>query len=539
MSRSLRFAISAVLTCVALGEVGCARRETPVEQGVRTQTLLLGNGAEPADLDPQVVTIYTDQNIMMALFEGLTAIDETSSRAVPAAAERWEVSPDGLVWTFHLRPNLQWSNGEPLTADDFVQSWRRILTPAFAAEYSYLLFAVKNAEAFTRGEIKDSATLGFTAPDARTVVLTLARPTPYLPTLVAQPPWFPVNPRVLAKFNAQATRGTAWTRPGNHVGNGPFLLKSWSPNAQLRVERNPHYWDAAHTHLQAIVFFPIENPEVEERSFRAGQLHLTASIPLAKIATHRQRDPSQLRSDPFLQTAFIRFNVTRSPFDDPRLRRALALAIDREALARTVLNGSRPPAFSFTPPGTGGYSSRAQVKTDVAAARQLLAEAGHANGSGLPAFELLVRSDELQPKVAEALQAMWQRELGVRVTIAAVEQKIWIQNQQTLNYTISSATWAGDFLDPVTFLDLFVTGGGTNWTGWGNAGYDRLIAEAARTTDPVPRENAFQQAETLLLQESPITSLYFGAQNYLIHPSVKNWDPALLGFHRYQRVELQ
>jgi len=462
-----------------------------------------------------------------------------TSQAVPAAAERWEVSADGLVWTFHLRPGLQWSNGEPLSADDFVQSWRRMLTPALGAEYSYLLFPVKNAAAFNHGEIHDPAALGFAAPDARTVVLTLAQPTPYLPVLVAQPPWFPVNPRVLTKFEAWTKRGTAWTRPGNHVGNGPFVLEEWTPNARIRVGRNPRYWDAAHTRLNRIVFFPIESPEVEDHSFRAGQLHVTSSVPVAKIASYRQHEPALLRSDPFLQTAFLRFNVTKPPLQDRRLRRALALAIDREALARSVLNGSRSPAGSFTPPGTGGYTSRARVGQDLATARQLLADAGHPEGRDLPVFELLVRNDELQPKVAEAIQAMWQRDLGVRVTIAAVEQKTWIQNQQTLNYTISSATWAGDFLDPVTFLDLFVTGGGNNWTGWGDPAYDRLIAEAGRTADPAHRQEFFQKAEALLLEAAPVTPLYYGAQNYLIQPTVKNWLPALLGFHRYQFVELR
>ena len=350
MSRALLLLSAAVLLAAA---PGCSRRETPARAGVREQTLLLGNGAEPEDLDPQTVTAYTDQNILLALFEGLTAIDEKTSQAVPAAAESWESSPDGLVWTFHLRAGLKWSDGDPLAAGDFVQSWRRILSPPLGSEYAYLLYPVRNAEAFNRGKLSDPAELGFSAPDPRTVRIRLTHPTPYLPILVAQPPWFPINPRVLARFGAMDRRGTAWTRPGNLVGSGPFALRGWTPNARIEVVKNPLYWNAATVTLRGIVFFPTESPEVEERDFRAGQLHITHALPTSKLAVWRRDSPASLRSDPFLQTFFLRFNVRRPPFDDPRVRRALALAIDRDSIARNVLSGSFPAAGTFTPPGCG------------------------------------------------------------------------------------------------------------------------------------------------------------------------------------------
>jgi oligopeptide transport system substrate-binding protein len=255
---------TAILGAAALLAVtGCARRETPAASAVRAQTLLLGNGAEPEDLDPQIVTIYTDQNILLALFEGLTAIDEKTSQAVPAAAQSWESSPDGLTWTFHLRAGLRWSNGEALTADDFVQSWKRILSPGLASEYAYLLYPIKNAEAFGQGTVADPGALGVSAPDARTVRIELARPTPYLPLLVAQPPWFPVNSRVLDRFGAMTKRGTQWTRPGNLVGNGPFTLDEWVPNAHILVGKNPDYWNSGTVSLRQIVFFPTESPDTE------------------------------------------------------------------------------------------------------------------------------------------------------------------------------------------------------------------------------------------------------------------------------------
>jgi oligopeptide transport system substrate-binding protein len=536
-SGALRAAGAAVLLALLAGP-GCARRAAEARAAIDSQTLLLGNGAEPEDLDPQVVTAYTDQNILLALFEGLTAIDETTSLAVPAAALSWEPSADGLAWTFHLRDGLRWSNGEPLTADDFVQSWRRMLRPAFGAEYAYLLYPIRNAEAINQGRAADPARLGVSAPDARTVRIELERPTPYLPILAALPPWYPVNPRVLARFGAMDRRGTRWTRPGNLVGNGPFALEAWEPNARIAVARNPDYWGAGTVALRRIIFFPTENPGTEERDFRAGQLQVTYSLPVGKIAEYRRRDPGLLRVDPFLQTFYLRFNVRRPPFDDPRVRRALSLAIDRDALARDVLAGAYAPAHSFTPPGCGAYTARARVDFNPGEARRLLAEAGHAGGEGVPPIEVQARNDEVQPPVMEAIQAMWRHELGIHVTLATLEQKTWLQNQQTLDYAVSTAGWAGDFLDPVTFLDLFVTGGGNNWTGWGDAAYDQAIARAAAERDPQARLEVFQGAEERLLAEGPVAPLYFGARAYLIRPEVRGWAPALLGYHRYALVRL-
>lgn len=509
-----------------------------MDVATREHTLLLGNLSEPTDLDPHTSVTYTDQNVMIALFEGLTALDEKTSRAVPAAAERWDISPDALVYTFHLRPSARWSNGDPLTARDFAFSFERILSPALGAEYAYLLWPIRGAAAFNRGELKSFADVGVTVVDDHTLRLELARPTPYLLALAANPAWFPVHRGTIEKFGGSTARGTAWTRAGNLVGNGAFTLTEWSPNARIVVTANPHYWDAANNALKRVVFLPTDNPDVEERGFRTGQVHVTYSIPVEKIARYRETQPAQLRLDPFLQTFFLRFNVTKPPLDRPEVRRALALALDREAIARSVLRESRLPAPHFTPPGCAGYTAQARVDFDPAAARQLLAQAGFPDGNGLPTLELQVRNDDTQPKVAEAIQAML-GQIGVRVSLAPLEQKTWLQNQQTLGYTIAFSAWVGDFADPATFLDLFAGGGGNNWTGWADADYDRLLQEAARTHDSAARFALFQRAESRLLDLSPITPLFFGARTYLIHPAVKHWEPALLGFHRYQKVRLE
>ena len=531
-----------VVICIlsfVLGFTACAKRETPVEEGIRTHTLLLGNKAEPGDLDPQISTAVTEGTIQMALFEGLTALDEKTGRAVPAAAERWEASPDGLRWTFHLRTGLAWSNGDPLTADDFVQSWRRALAPALASPNAYLFSAVKNADAFNAGKLTDPAALGFSAPDERTVVIVVTQPTTILPLLTATTCWFPLNPRALARFDALGKRGPAWTRPGNLVSNGPFTLTEWTPDARLVVSKNPRYWDESRTQLERIVFFPIGSDDVEERNFRAGQVHLTYGLPLAKLAGYRDRAPDQLRVDPLLGVRYLSFNCGKPPLDNPKLRRALALAIDREAISRAVYFGAWAPAHSFTPNPCGDYVPRARIDLDFDAARRLLAEAGYPGGRGLPVLPVQVSNDTNTPRAAEALQAMWKKELGVAVTIEPFEQKTFLQNLQSKNHLIGLSGTGADFVDPIEFLCLLASDSGSNDTGWSNPAYDRLLNQAARTVDAAARLEIFHQAEAMIFAETPLTPLVFHSKTYLAHPAVKGWEPAPLGLRRYQFVRLE
>lgn len=538
MSRRLFSLLCSTLFLALLAGTGCTPRETPAEAGQRTGTLLLGNGAEPADLDPQIVTAYTDMNIMLALFEGLTALDERTGQPVPGVATAWEQTPDGLGWTFHLRPEARWSDGTPLTAEDFVYSFRRILAPSLASEYAYMLYPLKNARALNTGQLTDTIALGVRARDAHTLELTLAEPCPWLLALTAHQAWFPVQRATIEKFGAMAQRGTRWTRPENFVGNGAFRLQEWTPNARLVATRNPHYWDAAHTRLQKLVFFPNENLATEEKNFRAGQLHLTYDLPPEKIAAYRATAPNRLRIDPFLETFFLRLNVLRPPLDDVRVRRALALALDRATLCRTVLRDSRLPAVAFTPPDTAGYTAQAAIPFDPSEARRLLAEAGYPQGQGFPTLEVQIKSDDIHRSVLEAIQQMWQHELGIQITLAPLEQKTWLANQQAMTYQLCSSRWIGDYVDPNTFLDMWVTGGGNNETGWTRPAYDRLIAESARTLDTTRRHALQQQAEALLLDEVPVIPIFHGTRVFLKHPAVKNWSASLLGLHRYQYVEL-
>lgn len=525
--------------CLFLALAGCARRESPAEAGIRTQTLLVGNAAEPADLDPQTMNAFTDSHIAYTLFEGLTRLDPKTSAAVPLAADRWEVSPDGLVYTFHIRPGARWSNGDPLTAGDFVYSFQRILTPAFAAVYSYMLWPIKNAEAFNDGKITDFSLVGVDAPDAATLRVTLERPTPYLPALASHTTWLPVHRPVIEKFGRMDERGTKWTRPGNLVGNGAFTLDEWTPNARVVVVRNPMYWNAAKTRLNRIELFPFEQAGVEELNFRSGQLHATYSLPTSKIAAYRTHNPPDLRIDPVLSTFYLFINVTRPPFDNPKLRRALTHALDRESISRDVANGVYPPARSLTPPNCGGYTSRAQVTDDFVLARRLLAEAGYPGGRGLPVIEVQCYDKEVTLRILEAIQSMWLRELGVHITIAQLEQKTLFQNQQSLNYTIAFSAWIADFPDPATFLGTLVTGCGNNWAGWSNREYDGLINEAAATADNGRRLELFQKAEAIMLDEAPLIPLYYQDQVYAINPAVRGWTTTVVGFHEFENIWLE
>jgi oligopeptide transport system substrate-binding protein len=524
---------------VVIFAAGCAKRESPAEEGIRTKTLLLGNGAEPQDLDPSTCSLYTDENVLMALFEGLTCIDEKTSQAVPGVAERWDVSPDGLVYTFHLRADAKWSNGDPVTADDFLYSFHRILSPGLASEYSYMFYFIRNAEAFNGGKLSDFAQVGAKALDARTLQLTLDHPCPFLPAVAAHESWFPVHRPTIEKFGKMDQRNSRWTRPENFVGNGPFMMKEWSPNSRLVVTKNPFYWDAANNHLNAVVFFPTDDIATDENNFRANQVHLTYQLLPDRIEYYHREAPQFLRIDPFIETEFLVFNVTKPPLNDPRVRQALARAIDRVAIARDVLYGSCQPANALTPPNTAGYTPKAKIPTDFDAARKLLAEAGYPGGKNFPTLEIQTKNDNIWRAVVEAIQEMWKRELGIHVEIASLEQKTWLSKAQALNYQISFYRWGGDYNDPSTFLYLFKSGSGNNNTGWANADYDRLNNEADHAADPATRNALLQQAEALLLGEAPIAPIYYGTRTYLIQPYVKGWVPALLGFHRYQLIDLE
>jgi oligopeptide transport system substrate-binding protein len=518
---------------------GCAKRETLVEIGDREQILHIGNGTEPQDLDPDVVTGVQEFHIIMSLLEGLVAEDPVDEHPIPGAAEKWDISPDRKVYTFHLRANGKWSNGDPVTARDFWESYKRILTPSLGSEYSYMHYVVKNAEAYNEGKITDFNQVGYKVIDDHTLQITLNNPTPYFLSMLTVQSWYPVHMPTVAKYGDPYQRGNKWTRPGRYVGNGPFVLAKWRVNDVIEVRKSPTYWDRDRVRLNAIRFYPIESDDTEERSFRAGQLHVTLTVPLSKIDYYKANHPDLITIGPYLGTYFYRVNVTKPPLNDKRVRQALAMAIDRESIVKDVMKGGQLPAFNLTPPGTAGYTCRAHLKEDITEAKRLLAEAGYPDGKGMPPIELLYNTSEAHRTVAEAIQQMWKTKLGIDARLANQEWKVYLDSQRSLNYQVCRGSWIGDYVDPNTFLDMWLTGGGNNETGWSNPEYDRLIAQAAATVDPQQRLEVFQKAEAILMDEMPEIPIYFYTRVCLQRPEVKGWYPTLLDNHNYKFVYLE
>ncbi|RKX34602.1 MAG: peptide ABC transporter substrate-binding protein [Verrucomicrobia bacterium] len=527
------------LLVIAFIFLGCGKRETHVESGIRDGILHVGNGTEPQDIDPQTVTGVPEHNIITAVLEGLVREDPVDLHPVPGVAESWEISEDGRVYTFHLREDAKWSNGDPVTATDFVLSYRRMLTPTLGAEYSSMLHYVVNAREFNAGELTDFSRVGFKAPDDRTLEITLKNPTPFFLNLLNHYSWFPIHIPTVEKFGGLDRKGTKWTLPGNFVGNGPFNLKDWRMSQMITVEKSDTYWDRDNVSLNEIRFYPIESQDTEERMFRTGQLHYTNSIPLSKIDVYKAENPDLLHIDPYLGTYFLRANVTEPPFDDVRIRRALALAIDRESLVTNVTKGGQIPAYHFTPPGTAGFTARARLEGDLETARQLLTDAGFPNGEGLPRLELLYNTSESHRVLAEALQQMWRKRLNIDVSLVNEEWKVYLDSQDTLSYQICRGGWIGDFVDPHTFLEMFVTDGGNNDTGWSNDRYDELTQLALKAPDDVARFEIYQEMEAILMEELPIIPIYFYTKVNLRQPSVKGFHPTILDHHPYQHIYLE
>ncbi len=521
----------------ALLASACAGESPVVVEGARG-VLLMGNGAEPQDLDPHIVTGVTEHNIISALLEGLVSEHPKTLAPVPAVARAWTISADGKTYRFQLREDARWSNGDPVSADDFVFSWRRLLSPRLGAEYAYQLYPIVGAEAYHRGTLDDFGKVGVGALSAHALEVRLRYPVPYFLSLLSHFSAFPVHPPTIARFGEPDQRGSRWTRPGNYVGNGPFALRSWRLNHHIAVERNPHYWDAATVSLNGIRFLPIDQAQTAERMFRTGALHLGSGLPVDKISVYQRDYPQFIRITPYFGTYYYIFNTRREPFTDPRVRRALSMAINRRQLVERVVQGGQLPALAFTPPADGGFVPEAGITEDIAAARALLADAGYPQGNGFPAVELLYNTSENHRKIAVALQQMWRQALGISVVLSNQDWKVYLSSRRSGNFDIARAGWIGDYLDPNTFLDLMVSHSGNNHTGWGSPQYDALIAAAAETSDRAARDALFQRAERMLADASPVLPIYWYTNIALIRPEVRGWHANLLDRHPYKHVSL-
>jgi len=511
-----------------------------LDEATRNKILLINEGGEPRSPDPQAALGVPTHHIIMGLIEGLVGCHPTDqSKEVPAMADRWEHNNDCSVWTFHIGEDRKWSNGDPITAQDFVFSYKRILTPTFGAQNVDRLFVMKGAEDYFKEKITDFDQVGVKALDDHTLQIELVGPTPYFLSLLQHYAWFPVNSKTILKFGTISDRDTKWTLPENFVGNGPFKLKSWKSNDVIEMVRNPLYWDAATVKLNGINFYLIENQSTQDRAFQAGQLHKTYGLQLDKVPYYRLRRPEYLRIDPYEGVYFYRLNVERKPLDNPKVRMALNLTVDRETIVKNITRQNEQPATGLTPPGMGDYQILKVITYDPDKARQLLAEAGYPDGKGFPKFDILINTSEVHRAVAEAIQQMWKEELNINVGIENQEWKVFLDTQNNINYDIARFGWIGLFMDPMTFLDIWTTGNGNNNTHWSDPEYDELIRQAARTGDAKARLDFLHQAEELFLSNPPVVLIYWYTRGYLMQPLVENWNPLAFDNHNYKFIDLE
>jgi oligopeptide transport system substrate-binding protein len=498
--------------------------------GAQPQVFRINNLAEPESVDPGIVTGVPEHRIVSNLFEGLATNDPKDLSPQPGMARSWSISKDGLTYTFTLR-DATWTDGRKVTAHDFVYAWERVLNPKLGAKYAQQLYYLKHGEDYNKGKVTDFRQVGVRAADDRTLVVTLHAPTPYFLFLTTFYTLYPVP-----RWTIEA-HGTDWVKPGKIVSNGPFRLASWVPQRELVLEKNPAHWDAATVKLDRVVFIPTDDLNTAYKQFQAGESDWCTSVPPAQIDAAKQRP--EYYATPYLGTYFIRFNVTKPPFADVRVRKALSMAVDREALTRFVTKAGEIPTTSFVPASLSGYEGPRGPGLDPAAAKKLLAEAGFPGGKGFPKTELLYNTSEQHRAITQAIQQMWKEHLGIDVELVNVEWKVYLAKLSSLDYQISRGGWIGDYPDPNTFLDMWISGGGNNRTGWSNKRFDELIARA-QTLAGRERMTLLAEAEKILVvDEAPILPLYTYVNKGMLSRKVKGWQPNILDQHPLKFISIE
>lgn len=544
--RPQRRAFLSALLCGLLA--GCGGRQeagqparVPVggasgKERAAVQVLRKGNGAEPESLDPHRAESVTAANILRDLFEGLV-LETEDGRLMPGAAASWEASADGLTYIFHMRPEGRWSNGDPVTAQDFVYGLRRSCDPATLNEYASILFPIRNAEAVVSGKLPPAA-LGVRALDDTLLEIRLAGPTPYFLGLLTHSTAYPVHRPSIGRYGAK------FARPGMLVGNGAYRLEEWVVQSHIRLGRNTHYWDDAHTSIEEVWYYPIENGDAEVARYRAGELDFTQSVPLRQMRWLRENLPGELRIAPYLGSYYFGFNTTRPPFrDNPQLRLALSMAVDRDILTQRVMGTGEQPAYGFVPPVadyTGqrpAWAAWTQEQRN-AEARRLYREAGYSEDNPL-VVEVLYNTEQNQKRIAGALAAMWKQVLGVRAKLLNQEWKVFLENRKRKVITqVFRSGWIGDYNDPYTFSQLMHSKNGQNGPGYSSAEYDRLLDEAAATADPAHRRMLLEAAERRLLADQPLIPLFFYASKRLVKPWVGGYQPNIMDHHHTKDLHI-
>ena len=522
MRSAVRALVIPVLALAALCACSRPPNAVPTSAGRHGPVILLrGLGAEPDSLDPQKARADEAQRVLRDICEGLTTLDKSGGVA-PGIARSWQVSPDGKTYTFSLRHDARWSNGQPVVAADFVAGLRRLVDPQTASQYAEVIDVISNAADIVAGK-KPADSLGVSAPDPYTVIVQLRTPAPYLPALLSHPSTCPVDPVALA--NEQ----DAYARPGNLPSDGAFALSQWVHGSYIYLTRNRDYWNDAATRLDGVKYLITTDENAELTLYRADQLDVTDVIPRSQYDWIRSHLADQLHIAPELGVYFYGFNLQRAPFaNDVKVRRALAMVIDREKIAQLVLRSGEVPAYGWIPPGVADYTPQSpdyralSMAQRVAEARKLYAEAGYSAARPLR-FELRYNTGEVHAEVAIAVASMWQQALGAQVALRAEEFRSLMQDIDRGDVQMFRSSWIGDYNDAYTFAQYFKSDFGINLTHYHSAAYDELVDRAAAEVDPAKRRALLEQAEQVMLRDQPLIPIYFYVSKHLVKARVLGW----------------
>lgn len=529
----VRAAIAGVMLVAGLG--ACDQRqdypERAFDEGQERQ-LRFGNGSEPKTLDPNLSTLVPDGRVIAALFQGLVDMDPAGN-FIPGQAESWTISDDGLIYTFTIRQGLQWSDGTPITAHDFVYALRRVTDPTLAAEFASFYYPILNAAAVNRGELPAEA-LGVEALGDHLLQVTLEQPKPSLIELFSHISSFPVPRHVIERVGQRE-----WLKPEHIVSNGAYVLKSWVVGDRIEVEKNPLFHEAETVEIDRVFYYPTENTEAAFNRFRAGGLDVDSNFPLSRVDWLRQNMPQAMRVEPQWGVYFYSINITRPPFDDVRVRRALAMAIDRELITRTILRDiGFLPAYSFVPPLLPSYQApEAQPWQSIShqgrveLARSLLAELGYGPDNPLT-FDLSYNTSDEHRQIAVAVAKMWEA-IGVKATLSNTEFSVHDENMKTGLYDVARRGWVSTFDSPEYFLNILHTNAiPLNAARYSSPQFDRLLDDALRLPRVADRVALMRQAEKLMLADMPIIPIYFYVDRHLVAPYVTGWVDNPTGRHR-------
>ena len=493
------------------------------------QELVRNNGSEPASLDPHKVESDVEFNIISDLFEGLVSVSPTGE-VQPRLAEKWE-NKDNTVWTFHLRPGITWSDGTAITAEDVVWSWQRLIDPKTASPYASYPgnMHIVNAADIAQGK-KAPDTLGVKAINDTTLEVTLTQPNAAFLAMLAHPSLVPVDKVLIGRF------GDKWTKPEHFVSSGAYKLSQWVVNERIVAERNPRYWDNAHTVINKVTYLPITSEASDVNRYKAGEIDIVYTVPINQFAQLKKTLGSELDVSPQLATYYYEFNTTRPPFNDARVRKALNMALDKDIIAGKVLGQGQRPAWLISQPDIGGvklqnpdYASWPLDKR-IAEAKKLLNEAGY-NASHPLSFNLLYNTSESHQRIAIAASSMWKKNLGVEAKLQNQEWKTMLDTMHTHNFDAVRYAWIADYDDAATFLNNFRTGDSANTSQYSNPDYDRALLNAAKAKSAEERSKFYQQAEDLLGRDVPAIPVYHYVRTHLVKSWVGGFTPDKLGYY--------